>query len=55
MGLLDFFSKKKNEEALISAETCALCGQPGADKEFAGQLWHKKCMRSARKAAKGMI
>jgi len=34
---------------------CTVCGEPGADKKFAGQWFHKKCLRKARKMAKGMM
>ena len=34
---------------------CAGCEQPGADKKWAGQHWHKKCLRKMRKMAKGMM
>ncbi len=36
-------------------EPCALCSKTGTDKKWAGQYWHKKCLRAARKGAKGMI
>ncbi|MBN2127769.1 MAG: hypothetical protein JW703_05305 [Candidatus Diapherotrites archaeon] len=65
MGLKDFFGfgKKKEEEIEEEEETeskhsdkeCDLCGKTGADKKWAGQYWHKKCMRQAKKAAKKMI
>ena len=41
--------------AKYPGETCALCGQPNCEKKWAGQYWHKKCMRQMRKTAKGMI
>ncbi|MFC2175191.1 hypothetical protein ACFLQ2_05020 [archaeon] len=34
---------------------CSFCGQPGSDKKWAGQTFHKKCLRKARKMAKGML
>ncbi|MFH0905930.1 MAG: hypothetical protein V1824_01170 [archaeon] len=37
------------------SETCSLCSQKGCDKKFAGQYWHKKCLRSTKSIAKGMI
>ncbi len=66
MGLKDLFGfgKKKEEDieeieegkdSKHSDKECALCGKPGADKKWAGQYWHKKCMRQAKKAAKKMI
>ncbi len=36
-------------------ESCALCGGKGCEKKWAGQYWHKKCMRTMRKSAKGML
>jgi len=36
-------------------ETCALCGGKGCEKKWAGQYWHKKCMRAMRKSARGML
>jgi hypothetical protein len=36
-------------------DTCALCGKNNCEKKWAGQYWHKKCMRQMRKTAKGMI
>lgn len=65
MGFLDFLKvKKTGKEALVppgalakeeSSETCSYCNQPGADRAFAGMPWHKKCLRAARRQAKGMI
>ena len=37
------------------SEPCALCGAAGTEKKWAGQYWHKKCMRKSKKIAKGMI
>ena len=34
---------------------CSYCGNGGADKKWAGQYWHKQCIRQAKKEAKGMI
>ena len=36
-------------------EPCALCNKAGTDKKWAGQYWHVRCLRSARRGAKGMI
>jgi hypothetical protein len=36
-------------------EACALCGNPGTEKKWMGQYWHKKCMRTAKRASKKMI
>ncbi len=70
MGIKDLiggiFSKKKEkseEKKEVSKETpeikssniCALCQKPGADKKWAGQYWHKKCLRMARKTAQRMV
>lgn len=41
--------------APVSDVICSACNQPGADKKFAGQHWHKKCLRKMRKMAKGMF
>jgi hypothetical protein len=43
------------EEETGFNEPCALCGKAGTEKKWAGQYWHKKCLRAARKGAKGMI
>jgi hypothetical protein len=71
MGLTDMFKKKedaqedekkeeqkkevKEEPEGKYSQACALCGGEGTDKKWAGQYWHKKCMRRARKGAKGMF
>ncbi len=69
MGWLDFLKKKEPETAEKKAgkkpveeeeetgfnEPCALCGKAGTNKKWAGQYWHVRCLRSARKGAKGMI
>ncbi|MEK6959046.1 MAG: hypothetical protein AABW59_03320 [archaeon] len=34
---------------------CALCNKAPCDKHWAGQYFHKKCLRKIRKGAKGMI
>jgi len=66
MGLGDFLNKKKNEieekqkqgkEVQLEGkydESCALCGGGGSEKKWAGQYWHKKCMRRSRRMARGM-
>lgn len=36
-------------------EACSACGGRGTDKKWMGQYWHKKCLRSAKKQAKGMV
>ena len=66
MGILGKIFKKeeeKKEEVKPEVEInpkyadriCAGCEQPGADKKWAGQTWHKKCLRKMRKMAKGMM
>ncbi len=65
MGLMDRFKAKKEEMEKKKAgesapegkydEACALCGGGGTEKKWAGQYWHKKCYRRARKVGKGMI
>ena len=68
MGLKKFiFGEEKREEGSAaeqanadysegkSNEPCALCGAAGTEKKWAGQYWHKKCMRKSKKIAKGMI
>jgi hypothetical protein len=52
-------NKKQNQIDLVNSkypnEICALCNQKGCDKKWGGQYWHKKCLRSAKGMAKGMI
>ena len=36
-------------------EACSACGGVGTDKKWMGQYWHKKCLRGARKQAKGLV
>lgn len=61
MGFLRrFFRKKEEKKEKVEEEgdpsrICALCNQPGAQISFGGVYWHKKCLRKARKMAKGMI
>lgn len=61
MGFLDFLRTKggkKAEAEVSSSETgpeCSYCNKPGADRSFGGMPWHKKCLRAARKQAKGMV
>jgi hypothetical protein len=47
--------KQEFEETKHLSQECALCGKPGAEKKWAGKYWHKKCFRSLRGKAKGMI
>jgi hypothetical protein len=37
------------------SEQCSLCGKGPTDKHWAGQYFHKKCLRKIRKGAKGML
>lgn len=63
MGLLGkIFAKEEKPEtpaeevdAKYANRVCAACSQPGADKSFAGQEWHRRCLRKMRKMAKSMI
>jgi hypothetical protein len=61
MSLTDMFKKgEKKEEPQVKPQgkynqACALCGAEGTDKKWAGQYWHKKCMRKSRKMARGMF
>ena len=61
MGFLDFMKGKPKEEKPAEPATeatgpeCSYCNKPGADRTFGGMPWHKKCLRAARKQAKGMI
>ena len=61
MSFLDRLKGKKEEpeeepqpEGKFTEE-CALCGGTGTEKKWAGQFWHKKCHRQAKKFAKGMF
>ena len=63
MGLTDMFKKKdenekKEEQAQPEgkfSQACALCGGTGTEKKWAGQYWHKRCLRKSKKMAKGMF
>ena len=68
MGFLDKLTGKKEEMeqekkepaeevplGKYAAEECSLCGDPGSDKKWAGQYWHKRCVRLAKKQAKKML
>lgn len=50
-----FQKDEEDSDEEMSREICALCNAAGADKKWAGQWWHKKCIRLARRGAKGMI
>ncbi len=65
---LPFFGKKENEtekkeEVTVEVdsnigkynEPCGVCGKAPTDKKWAGQYFHKKCLRKMKKMAKGMI
>ncbi|MBI4210858.1 MAG: hypothetical protein HY544_05115 [Candidatus Diapherotrites archaeon] len=36
-------------------EQCSLCSKGGTDKKWAGKYFHVKCLRKAKKVAKGMF
>ncbi len=69
MAILDMFKKKEKtkeetktktpqidlENCKYPNETCAVCNQPGCDKKWGGQYWHKKCLRSVKGMAKDML
>ena len=64
MGILDRIKGKKEEKESVEVgsndsdkygESCAMCGQPSAEKKWMGQYWHKKCLRKSKKYAKGML
>jgi len=65
MGIGKIFKKEKKPKektpqidlrnAKYPNETCALCNQPGCDKKWGGQYWHKKCLRTTKGMAKGMV
>ena len=66
MGFLDGLTGKKEvkEEPQESQaevpegkyeEECSLCGNPGSEKKWMGQFWHKKCLRQMKKGAKKMM
>jgi hypothetical protein len=44
-----------DESAGKYPDPCSLCNKGGTDVKWAGQFWHKKCMRSAKKMAKKMV
>ena len=41
--------------AKYADEICGYCGNAGCDKKFAGKYFHKQCIRSMKKEAKGMV
>ncbi len=63
MAIKDFLKKlvpKVGEEPKESVpenngENCAYCQGNNPDKKWMGQLWHKDCLRKAKKMAKKMI
>jgi len=48
-------TKASDEQQYGDGPECSVCGQPGANKSWGGQNFHKKCLRKARKMAKGMF
>ena len=58
-GFVTGESEGKTEQSFADTkypyEACALCGGKGCEKKWAGQYWHKKCMLTRRKSAKGMV
>lgn len=38
-----------------SGDICAFCQGENPDKKWMGQMWHKECLRKAKKMAKKMI
>ena len=46
---------QEEQEESSSGEVCALCNKTEPDKKWAGQYWHKQCLRKMRKMGKGMI
>ncbi|HLC93190.1 MAG TPA: hypothetical protein VJH23_05800 [archaeon] len=67
MGILGNLIGKKDDAAKAEpsapetesegkySESCSVCGGGGTDKKWAGKYWHRKCLRSAKKMAKGMF
>ncbi len=47
--------QESSEDAKYADKACALCGRDQAEKQWAGQYWHKKCFRQVKKGAKRMI
>lgn len=48
-------SGSESEVEAKYSEDCSLCGGKGSEKKWAGQYWHKKCIRAAKRGAKKMI
>jgi len=68
MGFLGIGEKKADEETKVEETAtesggaegkynvpCAVCNKAPCDKHWAGQYFHKKCLRKIRKGAKGML
>lgn len=54
---MDEVKEQKKQEVQAEGkydEACALCGGSGSEKKWAGQYWHKKCLRRSKRMAKGM-
>lgn len=62
MGMMDFLKNaakvtddSTTEKNPNSGHSCVLCNGPLAEEKWAGQYWHKKCRRAARKMGKKMV
>lgn len=49
------FDEEGNSNIGKYNEPCGLCSKAPTDKKWAGQYFHKKCLRKMKKMAKGMI
>ncbi|MDO8625319.1 MAG: hypothetical protein Q7R47_04510 [Candidatus Diapherotrites archaeon] len=48
-------SDDSDESSGKYSAACSLCNKGGTDKKWAGQFWHARCYRNAKKMAKKMI
>ncbi|MCR4335597.1 MAG: hypothetical protein NUV57_03620 [archaeon] len=65
MGFLDKLTGKKEEKEEPEKkqelpqgkykEECSVCGNPGTEKKWMGQHFHKKCLRAMKKQARKML
>jgi len=64
MGFLDKLTGKKEEKKEEPKneipqgkydQECSLCGNPGTEKKWMGQYFHKVCLRKMKKQAKKML